>query len=418
MYPLLRFATILLLALAPLGVNHALAKGGELKFYSDVMAIDQADASSGIVTITVNGFNIGLVVNGDTEIVADGIEVGLDALTVGSFVKIDAFFSGEGITAEEISVVESPGEHFALRGQVTDVMLDAELPPGLDFDNTPSYTTTTDASGVVKVTLLGTDVYLNGDSRITSRNKGMGNDVPADSLVAGDRIAVRGSYDGFFYGRFVHVGTWNQGDIELEGIIRELTDSGFTLDIRGGGIANIVVDAESDVNGEPAPGAYVEVEGSLTATLAVLANEVVVDEDGDGDGDDDHHRGYAGHGWPQVSGREHNRVEVNLVSGDKKSLRARVKTRLRNRHDREEQSVEVDLHNGEPHTTYTVVGWLGTDEVELGAFVTDRHGRGKLELDAEDHGNSLSAILAGQELQDITRIAVKTGGDVALSGDL
>lgn len=94
----------------------------------------------------------------------------------------------------------------------------------------------------------------------------------------------------------IHVGSREQGSIELEGEIVAVTYTGFTIDIRGGGTTDIIVDDDTSVSGDIVEGAFVEIEGQLNSEFAVLAFEVVVDVDGDGDADDDNKRGKRGHG--------------------------------------------------------------------------------------------------------------------------
>ena len=92
----------------------------------------------------------------------------------------------------------------------------------------------------------------------------------------------------------IHVGSREQGSIELEGEIVAVTDTGFTIDIRGGGTTDIIVDDDTSVSGDIVEGAFVEIEGQLNSEFAVLAFEVV--DDVDGDADDDNKRGKRGHG--------------------------------------------------------------------------------------------------------------------------
>ena len=93
----------------------AVAAGSEINFNSAISAIDQTDADEGTVTVSVYGFEIIVAVNPGTNIEAAGEQISIAELAIGDIVRIDAFFSDEGITADEIRVLEAQFEQFRIR---------------------------------------------------------------------------------------------------------------------------------------------------------------------------------------------------------------------------------------------------------------------------------------------------------------
>jgi len=256
--------------------NLAVAKGAEIKFSSLVSAISQTDSNEGTVTVSIHGIDVTVIINADTEIEESGEEIDLAILSVGDFVRINAFFSDVGIVADELEVLDARSEQFRFRGLIT----------------------ATDSLGEnTIISIMDVDIYVDASTDITRRGSGDGNSVAAAELMTGDEVNVRGgSQDGLLLAARIHVGSREQGSIELEGEIVAVTDTGFTIDIRGGGTTDIIVDDDTSVSGDIVEGAFVEIEGQLNSEFAVLAFEVVVDVDGDGDADDDNKRGKRGHG--------------------------------------------------------------------------------------------------------------------------
>ena len=90
--------------------NLAVAKGAEIKFSSLVSAISQTDSNEGTVTVSIHGIDVTVIINADTEIEESGEEIDLAILSVGDFVRINAFFSDVGIVADELEVLDARSE--------------------------------------------------------------------------------------------------------------------------------------------------------------------------------------------------------------------------------------------------------------------------------------------------------------------
>jgi hypothetical protein len=261
-----------------LATGKVLAKGSEIKFHSEVVAVEETSENEGVVTILVKGMTVGVRVNAHTEVVEGGTEIGLSSLAVGSFVKVEAFFSDAGgLYAEEIKVESPPEESFRFKGALTQVVPDAVLPPGLEFDSIPSMTTT-----VGMVTLLGNDVFIHDDTKISGKGH-RGNSLSVSELALGEVVDIHGIYEqDTLLATHIKIGKPEGGDIEVDGMISELTSDGFLLDIKKGGLVNVLIDEATEVEGEPVAGSRVKVEGMLTESLSILADEIKV---GNGGGD-------------------------------------------------------------------------------------------------------------------------------------
>ncbi len=262
------------LVFATFGANPAVAKGSELKFHSSVIAISQSDGDDGTVDVMIHDIVVGVIVNGDTEIGESGEEIGLEDLSVGDFVRVNAFFSDTGLVADEIEVLDVRHEQFRFRGEISAV--------GTLGDDTV-------------VTLLGVDVIIGEDTAVTRRGNGDGIEALASDIIVGDLANISGGVsDGFLLAHRVHVGTREQGNIELEGEVLEYSDTQLIMELEGGAAVPVMFDDATSIVGELGEGVFIEVEGQLQADLSLLAFEVVADRDGDGDADDDHERGKRG----------------------------------------------------------------------------------------------------------------------------
>lgn len=404
------FALAFSLLLFAFSSSLVIAKGSELKFNSIVSAVSQTGSNEGTVIVSIHGVDVLVIVIGDTEIEESGEEIGLADISVGDFVKITSFFSDEGLIAEEIEILDERSEQFRFRGLITatDTIEDSTI-----------------------ITILGVDVTLNSSTDITRRGSGDGNSVLATDLVVGDAVNVRGGVkDGFLVAARIHVGTREQGNIELEGVIVELSDTGFTLDIEGGGTTAIIVDDNTSVSGELIIGAFVEIEGQFSVDFTLFAFEVVVDVDGDGDADDDNQRGKSGvdnpgkgNGSDEDGEDDNNRVEVSAeirLESDSTEVNGRVEIKYEAENGEVEQEFEIEIEDAPPGTVYSIVVFFGDDSVELGTITADEEGSAEAEFKADDDDpeRDLSVLLPdGRDVRDITALQLLEGNNVILEGD-
>ena len=393
-----------------------LAKGAEFKFESFVIAVSQSDTDLATVVVSLHGVDLPLIVNGDTEIRSGGDEIDIVDLSIDDFVKVDAFFSAEGIVAEEIAVLDERGEQFRLSGRLTG---------------------NTELDGNIFLELLGLDIKVDDSANITRRNVGSGNSVPASDLVAGDEVNVRGTFENDeLLATHIHVGSREQGGIELEGEIFGLTDNSFKLNLSSGGKLVVVFDDNTEISGELADGKLVELEGRFAENLSILAFELVVDEDGDGDADDDNRRKGRGRGNGNGNGNSDSDDDSDsddgelLVVSRETSLKAegtelsgKAEIKYQEEGSEIEQKVEVEIEDALADTEYSiVVSFVGSDTgTEFGTFTTDEFGSAKAEFktdaDDDDEQDLIPLLAESSDVRDISGIQILLEGEVIVEGD-
>lgn len=417
-------STIALASLLSLFQTTLLAKGGEIKFTSTIISVSQSDSDIGSIEVAIHSVTVPIIINGDTELTEAGEEISLAELPAGAFVRIDSFFSDEGLVADEVEVVDKRDEQFRFRGEIDAVDL---------------------VAGNTVVTLLGVDVTLVDDTDITRRGRGSGNDIAATDLVVGDLVNVSGSLsEGSLVATRVHVGTREQGNIELEGDITSVADSQISITIDGGTELVVFFDENTSVVGELAEGVFVEAEGQLQADLSLLAFEIVTDEDGDGDADDDNRRGKRGDENSNIGRGNGNdddddsssddddsdsdsdssdEIEVGaeiILAADGVEANGKVDYSYQQEGTEIEQELEIELEDADSDTAYTLVIFFGDTSVELGSFTTNSFGDLEVELRADsdsDDGSLGEFIPEGLDIRDLTRVQVLLNGEVILAGD-
>ncbi len=398
------FIRIIILFLA-IGSGAVVAKGGELKFGSIVVAVSQTGTNEGTIEVTIHNVAVPVIVNGDTEISGSGEEIGIAAVSAGDFVKINSFFAEEGLIADEVEVLDVRDEQFRLRGAITAI---------------------TSGTETSIITLLGVDVTANADTEITRRGDSNGNSVPASDLVVGDLLNVSGGVsDNLLVANRIHVGSREQGNIELEGEIVTLSDTQVSIAIEGGATVAIAIDDETSIVGELSVGVFVEVEGQLLADLSLIGFEIVADVDGDGDADDDNKRGKKGD-KNSNRGRDDDSDDQGTEVGAEIVL-ARVGAQENGKAEYSfsgegasaEQELEVELEDGEAAVVYSIIVFFGADSVEFGDFTSDA--RGDFEVKYRSGGTSPETALdellpEGKDVRDITSIQITQDGSIVAEG--
>lgn len=371
------------------------SKGSDLSFTGLVAAVDQVNSTEGKVTISIHGIEFAIIVNGDTEIHSDADEIELADISVGDFVKMNSFFSGEGIAAEEIEILDQRSEQFRLRGAISAV----------------------DTIGdETAITVMGVDIIIDSSTEISVRGSGA-EILPAD-LMAGDLVNVRGgSTNGLLVATALHVGVREQGDIEIEGVIVEMSEASIKVDINNGASLRAIIDENTSIGGTLELGAFVEVEGRFNTGLSIIASEIVVDVDGDGDADDEEQ---------SSSGRGDDLnvvqagAEINLVS-DGSDINGKAETKYVEEAGEVEQELEIELEDAPVDTTYDIVVYFGNESVEFGSFTTNSFGSAEAEYktNPDESGElPLSDLLPeGLDVRDITAVEIYLGGDVLLEGE-
>ena len=402
-------------------INTAIAKSSDIKFTSTVISVIQTDSNAGSIEVTIHDVIIPIIVNGDTEIGESGEEISISDLSAGDFVGITSFFTDEGLVADDIKILEVREEQFRLRGSISAVDTIAE--------NTV-------------ITLLGVDVTITSETSITRRNNGDGNSVPASGLSANDLVNVSGSVtEGLLVATRIHVGTREQGNIELEGEILTLSDTELSLSIEGGTTVAVIIDDDTSIVGELAEGVFIEVEGQLQADLALTAFEIAADADGDGDADDDNQRGKRGdehsnNGRGNGNGNgngnsgddddddDSDSIEVGaetLLTGDNSELSGKAEYSYEEDGDQIEQELEIEIEELEAGGEYSIIVFFGDESVNFGTFTSDTSGEleVKFKSDASDSDDNVlidDLLPSENDVRDISKVQILQNEIVVFEG--
>ena len=400
------------------GSGLLMAKGSEIKFNSLVVSVNQSGDGEGTIVVSVRDIDIPIIVNLDTEIEESGEEIDLEDISAGDFVKVQSFFSDEGLVADEITVLDERSEQFRFRGAIT---------------------ATDSLDDTTIITLMGVDIVLDDSTDITRRASGNGNSVAPSDLVPGDEVNVRGGIsDGRLLAARIHVGNREQGIIELEGEIGDVTDTGFSLALDGGGSTTVVLNEDSSVSGEIVAGAFAEVEGQLDADLSLIAFEVVIDVDGDGDADDDNNRAKRGKDNKNNGKGNNNKdndddddgdssdsdvikvgAEITLESDDTE-VGGKAEYKYVAEGDAVEQEFEIEIEGADAGADFSVVIVFGDVSVELGTITANELGIAEAEFKAgdDDAELDLSAFIPeASDIRDITVVQLLLDGVVILEGE-
>jgi len=403
-------------------INVAIAKSSDLKFGSTVISVSQSDSNAGSIEATIHDVVVSIIVNGDTEIEESGEEISIADISAGDFVGITAFFTDEGLVADDIKILEVREEQFRLRGTISAVDAVAE--------NTT-------------ITLLGVDVTITSDTSITRRNNGDGNSVPASELSTGDLANVSGSVtEGLLIATRIHVGTREQGNIELEGEIQSLSDTELSLSIEGGTTVAIVIDDSTSVVGELAEGIFIEVEGQLLADLSLTAFEIVADVDGDGDADDDNRRGRRGdehsnNGRGNGNGNssddddddsdsdsDSDSIEVGaetLLTADDSELTGKTEYSYDEEDGQVEQELEIEIEGTEAGSEYSITVFFGDESVDFGSFTSDSSGELEVKFKSDASGDDVQIgdlLPSDKDVRDISKVQISQNETLVLEGTL
>lgn len=382
--------------------TQAFSKGAEFKFDSTVASISTSGVDSGTFTVEFTDFQVPVIVNGDTEITEGGSEITISELMAGDSIRIEAFFSDAGITAEEIFVLESSGEQFRLNGVITEIIPDVEVPAG-------------SSSLYTQISLLGVDVFADESVLLTGKGTTAASTMQLADFEAGDQIDVYGYFDEALFVERIGTGVRQNGQFELDGVVVEIPDENTLLiELEDGGQITVVITDDSELSGEITLGAFVEVEGMLNADLAIEAHELVVDADNDGDADDDHDRARHG-GDPDVIGNPNSSTVTAVLSaadsGDS-SATGEISVSIAPNG----QEVEVEISGASPNTVHTVHILVAGVAIELGTLETDEEGEAELDLDSIGNSPGSLPLPSGTSVDELTDVEVSVDGTIVLSG--
>ena len=371
------------------------ASGSDVRFLAAVVGVVQTSETEAIVIVRLQSFNVPIIVNDDTEIESSGDEVGLEGLSAGAFIKISGFFSPDGITAEEIDILDAIEGHFRLRGRIS-----AAGP----------------VSGGTLITLLGVDLLVNEDTAI--RRRGPDDGITADDLAEGMVADARGILDDTQLVVIrLSIGSRDSEAVlvEFEGRVTSIDGTTVLVDVNGGGLAIVILTDSTTIIGELAVDKFVEIKGTLNEVLAVVDAIIKVDEDGDGDADDDNPERNDGEG-------RKTRRSARLDAAEGQSLEGDVETEfLETPSGQQTQELELSFHNAERNAEFQLrVTFASEAVVDFGTIRANGGGRVKVKFRTQGAGqtpNILTLLPEGETVENITMVEVLDGeGNLILVG--
>jgi hypothetical protein len=371
-----------------------LAKGPELKFTSIVTAVDQTNAESGIVSISIQGLELPVVVNSDTEIEYQGELADIAAIAAGDLLKVEVFFADGGLIAEEVQILQTRFQQFRLRGVIT----------ALDVVGDTTF-----------LTIAGVEVRADAGTVVVPRHPGAAGSLSA--LQAGDEISVNGRLEeGTMQARQIHTGERSHGEIEFDGTLQAITASSAIVRLMNGVEVLVVIDGNTRLRGTPTAGDFVEFEGYFDSALNLIAVKLAPDDDGDQDADDD---------FPDDNGSTPGDdielgTEVALLAVNS-SLSGKVETRYRDRAGNVDQKLEVEVEDSAPGITYALKVHFADQVVDFGTLTSNQFGEASVEFEVDDNvtGLDLAPLLpAGKSVLDVDAVEVLLNGEIVLVGNL
>ncbi len=148
----------------------ASGKGTDVQFRGTVIRINQISAGQGSINVRLMAFDLPVKVNTNTEIELAGDRVGLSWIKIGDFVKVSGFFTGSGIVAQDIDLLDDTRGEFRFRGTITAV-------GGSSTGKT--------------ITVLGVVVLL--DEATLLERRGLSGGISASELAVGNQVDTTGT---------------------------------------------------------------------------------------------------------------------------------------------------------------------------------------------------------------------------------
>jgi len=366
---------LLLMLAAP-----AFSKGSDVEFHGTVVKLNLTPGANSTITVHLVGFDVTVYVNADTDVESHGDENDLSDIQVGDFIKISAFFSTPGLTAQEIEVLDEAGNDFRLRGLITGVR--------------------STAAGKI-ITMLGLDVLVDSATKLDRR--GSPDQITLDDLAANMFADVRGvERTGGLVARRLKVGNREDDAIRVKfsGKITAIAAGRLTIDTDPGA-AVVLLGSSTVVTGTPAVGKFADVHGTLNSNLEVVATRVDIKANKDDDG------------HPPPMQTKFDRKTALTPVGSISSVKGSVQLKLEQKNGAERQEVEVQIQQGQTNAVYSARITIAGSAVTLGTIKTNAKGQGELELE----GTALTSLFpAGKTVKDIAKVEILVAGTVVAQG--
>lgn len=399
---ILRFAAVAAMgAISSLVAMAASGRGSDVSFQGEVRRIEQESADKGKIVVRLNGAELPVWIDAETQIDSQGNIIKMEDLDMGHYVQVIGFFSPSGVVAKEVQLFDDRGAEFRIRGTIDSV----------------------ERAGAQAVIRIGTATILAGDSTKIVR-RGTEDRWNASQLESGQEIDVRGTLeDGRFVAGSMLVGKRLDDGITVrfDGTLQKVEGRRLVLDTKGGGTAVVVMDDSTVVKGDFSKETEFEVSGKLNENLEVEADWVrseasAMDDHGNHPepGDDNGgnpspnpapvavRKGISLAATPAGSGMSgHADIAYETISGEI------------------EQQFEVEFEDAQPGQAYQIevgVGSAGT--VSGGSVTADDRGRAKVKFTNKPGvGRNLGSLLpAGKDVRNISGVRVLLSSVAVLTG--
>lgn len=186
-----------------------------------------------------------------------GNPVGPDSITAGTFLKVEAVFTDEGLLALEARITSGLSE-FELNGPIQSIREDME--------------------GNLQIEVLQLSITVSASTEVRDS---LGNHLfPAD-LEVGQTVQVRGAAgDSRLQARQIELSSSHPGfaQMSIEGVVSEISGDTLRISINGGVSSLVRVSPDTRIEGTLAAGVRVSVSGEMNSDLFISARRIEVED--------------------------------------------------------------------------------------------------------------------------------------------
>ena len=224
------------------------AEPGEVQFVAVVGSVDADTGELGM--LLTSDFTIPVRVTDATDIRDANEDPFTGDITVGLILRVRGLFTGDGVLAEEIRVADLEGG-FAVRGII-------------------------EALSDTTVTIEGLAIAVPADAEIFDEE---GNPLAFADLLVGQLVRIGGDInDGELTATKIRVRIRDEAlvRISFEGIVVEVADASFLVELEAVGNVLVHITGETEINGDLTTGVLVRVVGTVEPDLSVSARKVLI----------------------------------------------------------------------------------------------------------------------------------------------
>lgn len=222
---------------------------GEVQFVAVVGSVNADTGELGMLLTPT--FILPVLVTDTTDIRDANEDPFTGTLVVGMILRVRGLFTGDGVLAEEIRIADLEGE-FAVRGAIESL------------------------SDGPTVTIQGLSIAVASDAEIFDEE---GNPLLFSDLLVNQLVRVSGDIEnGELTATKIRVRVRDDAlvRISFEGVVVEVFDGGFRVDLEAVGEVVVNITGETEMTGELISGVSVRVVGTIEPDLSVNARKVII----------------------------------------------------------------------------------------------------------------------------------------------